>query len=112
MASESSTPAVADAAYAGSSDPGLRNIRPAAARVTAEETSRPVISGATPLPEGAWCGKTSCRAMAAPAPMAGSSAVRDPCAVGSVSGPDRQEDTDGRTRSGTCAYPLAGMSRR
>ncbi|WDV49961.1 hypothetical protein PV963_06075 [Streptomyces coeruleorubidus] len=50
---ESSTPAAAGRAYAGRSEPSLRCITSAAAGVTAEETARPTISGATRLSDGA-----------------------------------------------------------
>ena len=41
-----------------------------------DETARPMISGATPLPFGAWLRHTSWAAIAAPAPKARASAVR------------------------------------
>nr|WP_069767128.1 hypothetical protein [Streptomyces sp. LUP30] len=52
MATESSTPAAADIAYAGFSGPSLRNVSAAATSVTAEDTARPTINGPTPLPDG------------------------------------------------------------
>ncbi|MFH9089970.1 hypothetical protein [Streptomyces sp. NPDC017673] len=80
-------PAVADMAYAGFSGPGRRNTGPAVARVTGLDTARPVISGPTRPPEGAWCRKISRGAMAAPAPKAGSGAVREGRALLACAGP-------------------------